>query len=119
MTMDWVDETATASRPYTYQFDDLDMIVLEGRTYSSGRTGRTSIWPCGSIAVGRRRWNGRSLVPGGSRRRKPCMRITPFTSRPKRFTSLGTIRAARPTWSCRTTRGWESVGRPGRRPSRA
>jgi uridine kinase len=30
VTMDWVDETATASRPYTYQFDDLDIIVLEG-----------------------------------------------------------------------------------------
>ena len=30
VTMDLVDETATASRPYTYQFDDLDIIVLEG-----------------------------------------------------------------------------------------
>ncbi len=30
VTMDWVDETATASRPYTYDFEDLDVIVLEG-----------------------------------------------------------------------------------------
>ena len=30
VTMDWVEERATASRPYTYQFDDLDIIVLEG-----------------------------------------------------------------------------------------
>lgn len=30
VTMDWVEETATASRPYTYDFKDLDMIVLEG-----------------------------------------------------------------------------------------
>ena len=30
VTMDWVDETATASRPHTYDFDDLDIIVLEG-----------------------------------------------------------------------------------------
>ena len=30
VTMDWVEETATASRPYTYDFGNLDMIVLEG-----------------------------------------------------------------------------------------
>ncbi len=30
VTMDWVEETATASRPYTYDFEDLDVIVLEG-----------------------------------------------------------------------------------------
>jgi uridine kinase len=30
VTMDWVEETATASRPYTYQFDELDIVVLEG-----------------------------------------------------------------------------------------
>ena len=30
VTMDWVEETATTSRPYTYDFDDLDIIVLEG-----------------------------------------------------------------------------------------
>jgi uridine kinase len=30
VTMDWVDETATASRPYTYDFDSLDVVVLEG-----------------------------------------------------------------------------------------
>jgi uridine kinase len=30
VTMDWVEETATASRPYTYHFEDLDIIVLEG-----------------------------------------------------------------------------------------
>ncbi|MGL4423978.1 MAG: uridine kinase family protein [Gemmataceae bacterium] len=28
--MEWVDETATASRPYTYDFADVDVIVLEG-----------------------------------------------------------------------------------------
>jgi len=30
VTMDWVEEAATASRPYTYDFDNLDVIVLEG-----------------------------------------------------------------------------------------
>jgi uridine kinase len=30
VTMDSVEEKATASRPYTFQFDDLDIIVLEG-----------------------------------------------------------------------------------------
>jgi uridine kinase len=30
VTMEWVDETATASRPYTYDFQDVDIIVLEG-----------------------------------------------------------------------------------------
>jgi len=30
VTMDWVEETATASRPYTYDFQDFDIIVLEG-----------------------------------------------------------------------------------------
>src|SRR5262249_52880363 len=30
VTMDWVDETATASRPYLYDFQDLDIIVMEG-----------------------------------------------------------------------------------------
>jgi len=30
VTMDWVDETATASRPHTYDLDNLDVIVLEG-----------------------------------------------------------------------------------------
>jgi uridine kinase len=30
VTMDWVDETATASRPHTYDFENLDIIVLEG-----------------------------------------------------------------------------------------
>jgi uridine kinase len=30
VTMDWVEETATASRPYTYEFDNLDIVVLEG-----------------------------------------------------------------------------------------
>jgi uridine kinase len=28
--MAWVDETATASRPYTYDFENLDVVVLEG-----------------------------------------------------------------------------------------
>jgi uridine kinase len=30
VTMDWVDETAMASRPYTYKLDDVDIVVLEG-----------------------------------------------------------------------------------------
>ena len=30
LTMDWVEETATSSRPYTYDFHDLDVVVLEG-----------------------------------------------------------------------------------------
>jgi uridine kinase len=30
VTMDWVDETAAASRPYTYDFEDVDIILLEG-----------------------------------------------------------------------------------------
>jgi uridine kinase len=30
VTMEWVEETATASRPYTYEFVDLDIIALEG-----------------------------------------------------------------------------------------
>ncbi len=30
LTMDWVEETATASRPFTYDFGDVDVIVLEG-----------------------------------------------------------------------------------------
>ena len=30
VTMDWVEETATASRPYTYQFNELDIVILEG-----------------------------------------------------------------------------------------
>jgi uridine kinase len=30
VTMDWVEETASASRPFTYDFQDLDIIVLEG-----------------------------------------------------------------------------------------
>jgi uridine kinase len=30
VTMDWVDETATVSRPYTYELQDADVIVLEG-----------------------------------------------------------------------------------------
>jgi uridine kinase len=30
LTMDWGDETATAPRRYTYEFDDLDLIVVEG-----------------------------------------------------------------------------------------
>jgi uridine kinase len=30
ITMDWVEETASASRPYTYEFADVDVIVLEG-----------------------------------------------------------------------------------------
>jgi uridine kinase len=30
LTMAWVEETATASRPHTYHFDDVDIIVLEG-----------------------------------------------------------------------------------------
>jgi uridine kinase len=30
VTMDWVDETATASRPYTYHFENVDVILLEG-----------------------------------------------------------------------------------------
>ena len=30
VSMEWVEETATASRPYTYDFEDLDIIVLEG-----------------------------------------------------------------------------------------
>ncbi len=30
VTMDWVEETAAASRPFTYEFADLDIIVLEG-----------------------------------------------------------------------------------------
>ncbi len=30
VTMDFVEETATGSRPHTYDFDDLDIIVLEG-----------------------------------------------------------------------------------------
>jgi uridine kinase len=30
VTMDWVEETATATRPYTYDLKDLDVIVLEG-----------------------------------------------------------------------------------------
>lgn len=30
VTMEWVEETATASRPYTYHFENLDVIVLEG-----------------------------------------------------------------------------------------
>ncbi len=30
VTMDWVEETATASRPYTYDFEDLDVVLLEG-----------------------------------------------------------------------------------------
>src|SRR5262249_38279083 len=29
VTMDWVEETATAGRPYTYDLEDLDVIVLE------------------------------------------------------------------------------------------
>jgi uridine kinase len=28
--MEWVEETATESRPYTYDFDDVDVVVLEG-----------------------------------------------------------------------------------------
>ena len=28
--MEWVDETATTTRPFTYRFDDLDVVVLEG-----------------------------------------------------------------------------------------
>jgi uridine kinase len=30
VTMDWVEETAIASRPHTYEFNDLHIIVLEG-----------------------------------------------------------------------------------------
>jgi uridine kinase len=30
LTMDWVDERAATSRPYTYEFDDLDIVILEG-----------------------------------------------------------------------------------------
>jgi uridine kinase len=30
VTMEWVDETATASRPYMYDFEDVEVIVLEG-----------------------------------------------------------------------------------------
>lgn len=30
LTMDWVDETATAARPFTYNVDNLDIIILEG-----------------------------------------------------------------------------------------
>ena len=30
VTMDWVEETAAASRSFTYEFDGLDIIVLEG-----------------------------------------------------------------------------------------
>jgi uridine kinase len=30
VSMEWVEETATASRPYTYDFENLDIIVLEG-----------------------------------------------------------------------------------------
>lgn len=30
VSMDWVDETATAARPHVYDFADLDVIVLEG-----------------------------------------------------------------------------------------
>lgn len=30
LTMDWVDERAATSRPYTYELDDLDIVVLEG-----------------------------------------------------------------------------------------
>ena len=28
--MDWVEETATAARSYTYEFNDVDVVVLEG-----------------------------------------------------------------------------------------
>jgi uridine kinase len=28
--MDWVEETGTVARPYTYDFEDVDIIVLEG-----------------------------------------------------------------------------------------
>jgi uridine kinase len=30
VAMDWVEETAAASRPYTYEFEDVDVILLEG-----------------------------------------------------------------------------------------
>jgi uridine kinase len=30
VSMQWVEETAKASRPYTYHFEDVDVIVLEG-----------------------------------------------------------------------------------------
>lgn len=30
VTMEWVDETATVSRPHSYYFEDLDVVVLEG-----------------------------------------------------------------------------------------
>jgi len=30
VTMEWVDETATASRPYTYHLENVDVVVLEG-----------------------------------------------------------------------------------------
>jgi uridine kinase len=30
VSMEWVEETASASRPYTYDFEDVDVIVLEG-----------------------------------------------------------------------------------------
>jgi uridine kinase len=30
VAMDWVDETASATRPYTYRFEDTDIILLEG-----------------------------------------------------------------------------------------
>lgn len=30
VTMKWVEETATVCRPYTYEFEDLDIVVLEG-----------------------------------------------------------------------------------------
>lgn len=30
VSMEWVEETATASRPYTYEFEDVDIILLEG-----------------------------------------------------------------------------------------
>jgi uridine kinase len=30
VTMEWVEETATTSRPYTYEFEEVDVILLEG-----------------------------------------------------------------------------------------
>lgn len=39
VTMDWVEETASASRPFTYAFQNLDIIVLEG-VYLSKRAYR-------------------------------------------------------------------------------
>jgi len=71
LTAEYVEETATCYRKHVYEFDDVDLILLEGIFCSNGSFTNAMTSVSGSTVASRPRWNGPSAA-----HKRDCRRPT-------------------------------------------